>query len=292
MGRRTLVLIVALILAGVAGAAVWVFLTNVEEDIKAGQERVDVFKANQFISEGTDGNLLVSQLGATPPPIIAATVALDDLPDNAIGSEEELRSFLVGRVAAGPISGNQILTRDQWVSVTVQVTPLAEVIPEGKQAITIASSGERGVNGFVNPGDRINVIVTIAIPEPEEEEELASGITTTTTTIAGEEEVIPEEPPEITITRFVLQGLRVLAIGQEIRPEADAPQEVEAAPVEGEEAEPPEERRDIFTIEVTPEEAERLVFSFEQGSVWLTLVPEDFTPVPTEGITRDTLFEE
>ena len=289
MGKRTLVLIVALVLAGVAGAAVWVFLTGVEEDIKAGQERVNVYKASTIIVEGTSGDLVLSQLTATPPPVYADDIAVEDRPDNAFSSEQELQAFLTGKVAAGPISGNQILTRDQWVSAAVQVRPLADAIPEGKQAITIAAAGERGVNGFINPGDRLNVIVTIAIPEEEEDDELATGIPTTTTTIAGE---IPPEPPEITITRFVLQGLRVLAIGQEIRPEADEPQTVDVtAPAPGEEV-PVEERRDIITIEVTSEEAEKLVFSYEQGSVWLTLVPEDFTPLPTEGVTRETLFEE
>lgn len=285
MGKRTLVLIVALVLAGVAGAAVWVFLSNVEEDIKAGQELVAVFKASVTIAEGTPGDLLLSQLDDTQPPILADDIASEDRPDNAFGSEDELRAFLTGKVAAGPISRNQILTRDQWVSSIVQVRPLADAIPEGKQAITIAASGERGVNGFINPGDRINVIVTIALPDESQEGEISSAITTTL--VPGEE--VPQVP-EITITRFVLQGLRVIAIGQEIRPEADEPQPVDVTTPGTEEQ--PEERRDIVTLEVTSEEAEKLVFSFEQGSVWLTLVPEDFSPIPTEGITRDTLFEE
>ncbi|HEY5578799.1 MAG TPA: Flp pilus assembly protein CpaB [Acidimicrobiia bacterium] len=285
MGKRTLVLIVALVLAGVAGAAVWVFLSNVEEDIKAGQELVAVFKASVTIAEGTPGDLLLSQLDDTQPPILADDIASEDRPDNAFGSEDELRAFLTGKVAAGPISRNQILTRDQWVSSIVQVRPLADAIPEGKQAITIAASGERGVNGFINPGDRINVIVTIALPDESQEGEISSAITTTL--VPGEE--VPQVP-EITITRFVLQGLRVIAIGQEIRPEADEPQPVDVTTPGTEEQ--PEERRDIVTLEVTSEEAEKLVFSFEQGSVWLTLVPEDFSPIPTEGVTRDTLFEE
>jgi hypothetical protein len=42
---------------------------------------------------------------------------------------------------------------------------------------------------------------------------------------------------------------------------------------------------------VTPEEAERIVYTFSQGTVWLTLVPEDFVPVPTDGITRENIFD-
>ncbi len=47
----------------------------------------------------------------------------------------------------------------------------------------------------------------------------------------------------------------------------------------------------IYTLEVTAEEAEKMAFAFEKGSVWLTLVPADFVPAPTDGINRETLFE-
>ena len=46
----------------------------------------------------------------------------------------------------------------------------------------------------------------------------------------------------------------------------------------------------IFTLEVTPEQAERIAFAFENGSIWLTLVPADFIEVETEGVTIETLF--
>jgi hypothetical protein len=46
----------------------------------------------------------------------------------------------------------------------------------------------------------------------------------------------------------------------------------------------------VFTLEVTPEQAERIAFSFEGASVWMTLVPADFVEVDTEGITLDNLF--
>jgi hypothetical protein len=46
----------------------------------------------------------------------------------------------------------------------------------------------------------------------------------------------------------------------------------------------------IFTLEVTPEQAERLVFTFESGSTYLTLVPVDFVEVETTGITIERLF--
>jgi hypothetical protein len=46
----------------------------------------------------------------------------------------------------------------------------------------------------------------------------------------------------------------------------------------------------VFTLEVTPEQAERIAFSFENGSVWMTLVPSDFVEVETQGVTIESLF--
>src|SRR5690606_38564526 len=114
--------------------------------------------ATQPIPEGQDGDLFLQT-----PMWQQSTDERVDVPDGFIASEEELRAIIGGKVAVGPIAQNQILTRDQWVELTVDITPLAEQIPSGKQAITISTDQVRGVNGFIQPGDRINAIVTIDI---------------------------------------------------------------------------------------------------------------------------------
>jgi Flp pilus assembly protein CpaB len=45
-----------------------------------------------------------------------------------------------------------------------------------------------------------------------------------------------------------------------------------------------------FTLEVTPEQAERIAYASENGSIWLTLVPGDFVEVETSGVTTLNLF--
>lgn len=287
MGRRTLVLIVALLLAAVAAYALWQFMSNVQQEAEADLEFRTVYRSADFIPEGTEGSLVISQERA-----VESKEEVRFLPANAIGTDEELRQVLTGRVAAGPISANQILTRDQWVELTAEIKPLAERIPEGKQAITVSVDSVRGVNGFIEAGDRINIIVTLEAPiQALAEEVVSSGQTLTPEELAAIQEQVQSE----LITRFVMQGLPVLAVGKEIRPEEDVEQPVTVTTVatgEGGEQQQVEQNRGVLTLEVTPEEAERLVYTFENGSVWLTLVPVDFVPVPTEGITRETLFEE
>jgi Flp pilus assembly protein CpaB len=46
----------------------------------------------------------------------------------------------------------------------------------------------------------------------------------------------------------------------------------------------------IFTLEVTPEQAERIAYAIENGSIYLTLVPADFVEVETSGVIIDNLF--
>jgi Flp pilus assembly protein CpaB len=287
MGRRAIVLLVALILAGLAAWAVWNFLDGVRSDAEADQVQVTVFRAGDAIAEGADGSILLSGDGL----VVESTEEQVDLPADAITGEEELNSILTGRVAAGPISQNAILTRSQWTEVTIDITPLSEVIPSGKQAITIGLDNIRGVNGFVEAGDRVNLIVTLDIAADIIPADFPTLDPDTGTAVEGEEETIT-----ITYTRYVLQGLPVLAVGRAIRPDEDAPTVIDVEPAPGAEpgveGEPAEEavNETVFTIEVTPEEAERLAFAFENGSIWMTLVPTDFIAVETNGVVIDTLF--
>lgn len=288
MGRRTLVLVIALLLAGLAAYSIYQFLTNIQAEAEARQERRLVYRAGDFIPEGTGGDLLQSQ-----NRVVESEEAAEWVPVNSIGSLEELQATLANRVAAGPISQGQIITADQWIEVTIDITPLAEIIPQGKQAISLQTDIARGVAGLVEPGDRVNLLVTVELEfRPAD---LVTGLELGFEPAgpASPDETV-EEPLTKTITRFVLQGLPVLAVGRDIRPSEDVPDRVEVPVTDPEVTAAAEEpqNRGLFTLEVTPQEAERLVFALEQGSVWFTLVPEDFVVVPTDGVIIENLFED
>jgi pilus assembly protein CpaB len=219
----------------------------------------------------------------------------EDVPVGAITTAEQLNQVLTDRVAAGPIAAGSILNESQWASITVNVVPLAEEIPSGKQAMTIATDNIKGINGFVEPGDRVNMILTIDIPENLLPDELG-GIAEPVAPVEGAP-ATDQAPAAVTYTRFVLQGLPVMATGRDIRPEEDAPETVEVDPEttgdttpEGEPVEEELGNDTTFTLEVTPEQAERIAYATENGSIWLTLVPGDFVEVETTGVTTLNLF--
>jgi len=303
MGRRGLVLIVALLLAGLAAYAIWQVLSDAEAEAQAGIELVDVYRAVEFIPEGSEGALMAD--------VRVNRIALSQenalfLPANAITTEADLEAFLVGRVAAGPISANQIITTDQWVEITLDIEPLADKISSGKQAMTILAPAQFGVSDFIKPGDLINVIVTEELvfasepafdvfsdipPDPAAEPPPADGTTDETTDPNAELFVEVEK----TYTRTVLQGVEVMAVGQEVVQDAGATPTIDANSggdgVTDEAVAADEEFRSLFTVEVTADQAERLAFAYETGRVWLTLHPtDDFTPVSTEGVTIDNLY--
>lgn len=295
MGRRALVLVIALVLAGVAAFSIFQYLQGVEDQVLQNQEAIPVYRAVAAIPEGTEGNFILQ--GGEGALFRLDEEQREDLPGGAITTEEELRAVLGGRVAAGPISENQILSANQWVQLTVEITPLAELIPEGKQAITVAPSNVQGVNGFVQPGDRVNVIVTLDIEfqfTALADDAPDFGIPVDDT---GAGDAAAEESLTTTYTRFVLQGLPVLAVDQEIRPdpEADVTGSIDAGQESAQEGTVQEEGEQVistvFTLEVTPEEAEKLVFAQTQGLLYYTLVPPDFVEVDTRGVTIETLFE-
>ena len=288
-------LLVALILAGLAAWAVWNYLQNVENEIVEGQEIVEVYRAGEAIAEGTDGAILLSDFNSGGQLITQSEDQAEDVPQGAITTAEQLNQVLTDRVAAGPIAAGSILNESQWAAITVNVVPLAEEIPSGKQAMTISTDNIRGINGFVEPGDRVNMIITIDIPEdllPDELSGIAQPAAPVEGAPAGEATVAA-----VTYTRFVLQGLPVMATGRDIRPEEGAPETVEVDPEttgdttpEGEPVEEELGNDTTFTLEVSPEQAERIAYATENGSIWLTLVPGDFVEVETTGVTTLNLF--
>jgi pilus assembly protein CpaB len=281
-------LLVALLLAGVAAFAVWQFLNGIQSEVEANREKTQVFRSTQFIPEGTEGSLALQSNW-----IVAGEENVEDLPDGAITTDQELQAIVNGRLAVGPIERNQIITQSQWAQLTVELKPLSELIPSGKQALTISTDAVRGVNGFVRPGDLINLIITLEIEFNQiPVDSPIFGIPTETTTPEGG--AAEQQTETVTYTRFVLQGLPVLAVARDVRSEEGEGTPVVVTPTTDASGQPVQAAEEaiqtVFTLEVTPEQAERIAFAFETGSIWLTLVPADFVEVDTEGVTIETLF--
>lgn len=131
---------------------------------------------------------------------------------------------------------------------------LSAVIAEGKRAITVRVNDVVGVAGFALPGSFVDIIVNT-------QKDAAR-------TDAGQ--------PEQSISKIVLEKILVLAVAQEVNRDETKPKVVNAV-----------------TLEVSPEEAEKLDLARSVGSLSLVLRNQiDPRPVDTAGATKRSLLNE
>ena len=154
---------------------------------------------------------------------------------------------LNNRVLLSPLNKNEPVLESRLAPVSVTTGGVSAVIPSGKRAIAVKGDKVIGLSGLIQPGNRVDVLVSITNPETETE-----------------------------ITKIVLQDILVLAANTKIEKGA---KEGEAAPV------------DVYTLEVTPEEGERLSLAATRGRLQFALRNStDMETVLTRGATiPDTL---
>jgi pilus assembly protein CpaB len=241
MRGRVAAVLVALALAVAATAALVAYAAGADRRAIANQEPVLVYVAKARIPAGTGGedaqNRGLIERTALPRRAVAG---------GAVRSLEQLG----GRIAAVDIVPGEQLLAARWVGRGEAPGGRLLAIPEGHQAVSIALDPTRQVSGFVTPGDRVSVVVSLTLPR--------------------------RGRPQRT-SRFLLQDVQVLAVGataQEGRRAGQGRNQSLSA----------------VTLAVRPAEVERVVFAAENGSLYLSLLPPGQRPVPPRGRTIDNEF--
>ena len=145
---RALVVVLALVLATLATAGVFLYARGVEEDAKAGGTMVSVVVSEVDIPPRTDLNLLIKDdLFRTIQVNEAAYV------DGAITSVDQLADK---NNAVAILAGEQI----PQARITGNVQGGALSIPEGMEALTVSLDAPRGVAGLINTGDSVTIYST------------------------------------------------------------------------------------------------------------------------------------
>lgn len=320
MGRRSLVLIIALALAAVSAFSVWQYLSTVQEDARSEVQEVVVYRATEFIDTGTsvaEAEALIKESTALREAVVfeGSQVACDgpaetsDAPVDVCAANPRLDSILDPiNVAAGPISAGQLITSDMFIPPNLlSDVKLSESIPEGKVAISFRPNEENTVGGYVRPGDRVNMIASASIDltqstrlfEDPELRTLLLGEDVIIETVApvGDDQTAQDQediisrlaqtlPGSIDFTQTVLQDIEVLAVGPDTRP---SPLGTGLQPAGAQ----------IVVLEVTPEQAEEIEFASQYTSVSLSLIPSGendngqskvYNPFSSDGVIVDDLF--
>jgi pilus assembly protein CpaB len=161
----------------------------------------------------------------------------ESLPPGYFKSVDDLKDrVLIASLKQGdPIVVHRLAPED------IQSGGVPAVLKPGKRALAVKGDKVIGISGFINPGNRVDVLVTMRDPKKK-----------------------------IDRTKMILQDILVLATGTQIQQNEKG----DPAPV------------DVYTLEVTPEEAEKLALSAAEGKLQFALRNlVDMEDVETPGTT-------
>jgi len=181
-----------------------------------------------------------------PGDIASAPVAVDQLPTGASLDTPANRSNLIGSMIKTSISpGAPIL--DSAVIHPGDHGFLAAVLAPGMRATTVGVDAISGAAGLIWPGDHVDVLLTQTLDDPS---------------VPIGQRIAAE---------LVLRNVRVIATGQQL---------VQGAVTANGQAPPP--AATTVTLEVTPDEAERVAVATRLGPLSLVVISSESQPVTAQ----------
>ena len=233
---RIILVVVALAAGGVAWwmAQQWmrdqqVALQRKWQQMTAGYRApIDVLVAASDLPEGT--------------VLAASHLTLAKIPENYVQPYvARTAAEVVGKVTLAPIAqGEQMLTNKVRAPEEMpRGDTLSGLMDKGQRAVTIAVDAITGGGGFVRPGDAVDLLWTISVPEG------------------------PNHQGGGAITWVLFQDVPVLAVGKRTVGEAQGKVE--------------EGSQYMVTMGLPPQNASFLLFAREQGRIQLSLRPKSET---------------
>ena len=201
------------------------------------------------------GNVVVAKVPIQlGEKIEADKLMLAQIP-NGSAPEKVFRKIddVAGRVAITPIGVRDPVTEGK-LAPEGEIAGLSAVIPEGYRAITVKVDNIVGVSGFVMPGSFVDVCAVIVPPA-------AQGV--------------QNQGP---VSKIVLQNIKVLASDAKL----DSPEN---------QREPNNAK--AVTLQVTPEQTEKLVLAANEGKLQLVMRNySDQEPSKTKGANKHSLLSD
>ena len=180
----------------------------------------------------------------TPEHIKLVSFPGGNLPEGYFSTVETVQD----RVLLSNLKTNEPILESKLASREVTAGGVAAVTGMKKRAMAVKVDDVVGVAGFINPGNHVDVLVTI-------------------------QQSAQQSPPE---TKTVLQNVLVLATGSDLDRK-------------GKEEKPSSVK--VITLEVTPEEGEKLGLAVTEGKILLALRNQlNAEPVLTKGATITSLM--
>lgn len=158
--RALIFLFISMVAAAMACVVIYVVLTSYQQDLVEAQmpeEVVQVMVASRDLYQGrtiTEEDLTMTEL---PPTFV---------PDSVLRQPEQA----TGRVPRERILANEFI-REERLADPEAGLGLNAIIPRGMRALSINISDGSAVSGFLNPGNYVDILVTLSGDSEQSESE-------------------------------------------------------------------------------------------------------------------------
>jgi pilus assembly protein CpaB len=235
--RRLIIIGAAVAFAVIAFAGNLMYLNSADARANKNVKRVDIFAVKAPIKKGMTGQQVIEQ-----ELVETRKIPQELKPETAVLNLDDLRK----EVAVSDLTPGQLLVAGQFADPSAVASTFAGRIPAGQVAVSISVDQVHAVAGFVQPGDKVNVLVFGKDPNSKDDHQ---------------------------VIRVLYQNVNVIAVGPvaALQPGETKDPKQAAAPAFS----------SLITLSVPLDAAERIILpaSGANGSIlYLTLVPSDSTP--------------
>lgn len=271
--RRTVILLIAIVVSAVSALGLSRYVQGLEEDVYGDAALGNAWIVQSQIPKGTPSEQAVGQglieLTEVPVEFIPSTAIVDP---NA-----ELNNL----VAVVDLPAGSMLVSGNFVAPNVLSTGITDRLEErGMVTVTFPIDQVAGVAGFVQPGDFVNMLVVrplgFVADEDAEPGSDADGGAGTDGSLADLEEFYENDVPETAEdalytenVRYFFQKAEVLAVGQSL------PLDLGETAAEGEGA--AAATGGVITLAVPPLVVQQ-VLAVGTENLYLSLVPASYEP--------------
>jgi Flp pilus assembly protein CpaB len=268
MSRRTVALVMAVVLAAIATVALISYVHSLENKAFAGTVLTRVYVAKEDIPAGVTGDTAQST-----GLISAQQVPKKVVPDGAINSLDQIR----GKVAGVTILKGEVVVDRRFVAPGT-AGGLALPVPPDKQAVSVEVGVPPGVAGFIHEGNKVSLLAQFDIKPGGCGVSLAPVLRLNCPPASAQQGAQGAK-----VVHYLLQNVDVLAVGQRVVTVGQNTNQQGATTQQ-------ESGRVLLTVALTPVQIEQLVFAIFNGQLYFTLVPEGQQPLVTPGRTIDNIF--
>jgi len=223
--------LVSLVIAVSGGVFIYKWIQNQQKPVQVVKKEADIISIAAAAIDLQSGTKLTREM-ITETPFLR-----DSMPKGSFLNAEKL----IDRVVISSLQQGEPIVEHRLAPENVTMGGVSAILSKGKRAVAVKGDKVIGISGFIMPGNRVDVLVTLTEPKTKLEK-----------------------------TKLVLENVPVLATGEQIENNSKGKQ----SPV------------DVYTLEVAPEDAEKLALAAAKGKLQFALRNSmDSDSILTKGAT-------